>query len=348
MDENEEKKLIEETYDKLESLSFQLIEERKKTSSYQEKIKQYEKNLSQKDENIQLLMKEKKELEEKLNYNNMKKPKTVTFNKLMGNILKGKDEEQKLKLEKEIKILRDQIYILNKKKEEDNIKFEQNKSKLQVELTKQNKDINDIKEILNKVSEENKKLLEEKENKVKLIKDEEIDFEKVKEEYLKYKEKGKLYEKNIEETKKKIEEKKIELKDKENELIERRDYLKNLAFAINQKEEEVKKRELTKKEFEVEKYDEKADKYNLLGVIFDKNKEKNQYEITVNYDGKNVTCYMLQTTLDPKENGFFDFNFNEDGIPKNLMIKTDDLLTKYFLYTYKQFYFFATKDLQKK
>ena len=40
MDENEEKKLIEETYDKLESLSFQLIEERKKTSSYQEKIKQ--------------------------------------------------------------------------------------------------------------------------------------------------------------------------------------------------------------------------------------------------------------------------------------------------------------------
>ena len=30
MDENEEKKLIEETYDKLESLSFQLIEERKK------------------------------------------------------------------------------------------------------------------------------------------------------------------------------------------------------------------------------------------------------------------------------------------------------------------------------
>lgn len=108
MDENEEKKLIEETYDKLESLSFQLIEERKKTSSYQEKIKQYEKNLSQKDENIQLLMKEKKELEEKLNYNNMKKPKTVTFNKLMGNILKGKDEEQKLKLEKEIKILRNQ------------------------------------------------------------------------------------------------------------------------------------------------------------------------------------------------------------------------------------------------
>ena len=185
MDENEENQLIEETYDKLESLSFQLIEERKKTSSYQEKIKQYEKNLSQKDENIQLLMKEKKELEEKLNYNNMKKPKTVTFNKLMGNILKGKDEEQKLKLEKEIKILRDQIYILNKKKEEDNIKFEQNKSKLQVELTKQNKDINDIKEILNKVSEENKKLLEEKENKIKLIKDEEIDFEKVKEEYLK-------------------------------------------------------------------------------------------------------------------------------------------------------------------
>ena len=64
----------------------------------------------------------------------------------------------------------------------------------------------------------------------------------------------------------------------------------------------MKKRELTKKEFEVEKYDEKADKFNLLGVIFDKNKEKNQYEITVNYDGKNVTCYMLQTTLDPKEN----------------------------------------------
>ena len=30
MDENEEKKLIEETFDKLESLSFQLIEERKK------------------------------------------------------------------------------------------------------------------------------------------------------------------------------------------------------------------------------------------------------------------------------------------------------------------------------
>ena len=142
MENNTDDHLIEETYDKLESLSLKLLDEKKKISQYQNKIKEFEQILSSKDENIQELSKEKMELQQKLEWVNVKKTKVVTVNSIAGGLLKGNIEEQQAKLEKEIKDLRHQIYFLNKNINDENSKFEQNKLKLQIELKKQNKDIN--------------------------------------------------------------------------------------------------------------------------------------------------------------------------------------------------------------
>ena len=131
-DDITEEDLIEETYDKLESLSLQLLDERKKISQYQNKIKEFETILSKKDENIQELGKQKMELQQKLEWINVKKSKVVTVNSIAGGLLKGNVEEQQAKLEKEIKDLRHQMYFLNKNINDDSIKFEQNKLKLQI------------------------------------------------------------------------------------------------------------------------------------------------------------------------------------------------------------------------
>ena len=187
MENNTDDHLIEETYDKLESLSLKLLDEKKKISQYQNKIKEFEQILSSKDENIQELSKEKMELQQKLEWVNVKKTKVVTVNSIAGGLLKGNIEEQQAKLEKEIKDLRHQIYFLNKNINDENSKFEQNKLKLQIELKKQNKDINDINEKINKLTEENKTLLNEREEINKVVQQEEIERQKQIDEYLKWK-----------------------------------------------------------------------------------------------------------------------------------------------------------------
>ena len=132
-DDIKEDDLIEQTYDKLESLSLKLLDERKKISQYQNKIKEFEKILSTKDENIQELGKQKMELQQKLEWINVKKTKVVTVNSIAGGLLKGNVEEQQAKIEKEIKDLRHQMYFLNKNINDDNVKFEEDKIKLQNE-----------------------------------------------------------------------------------------------------------------------------------------------------------------------------------------------------------------------
>ena len=345
-DDITEEDLIEETYDKLESLSLQLLDERKKISQYQNKIKEFEKILSTKDENIQELGKQKMELQQKLEWINVKKSKVVTVNSIAGGLLKGNVEEQQAKLEKEIKDLRHQMYFLNKNINDDSIKFEQNKLKLQIELKKYNKDINDINEKINKLTEENKKLSDEKEEINKIVQQEEIERQKQIDEFLKWKEKNEKFEKELEDNQINLEKKKKELEDKEKELIEKREYYKSLAIKLNDKEKEIKDVELDKKEFGLQLYDPNNEKELKMKFIFEINKETNEYDIHIISELMNCTCFILETNLEYVDDNIFSFDYIYNGENKSIQIKTDDLLTKYLSKIYEDYYKLATRKLK--
>ncbi len=345
-DDITEEDLIEETYDKLESLSLQLLDERKKISQYQNKIKEFETILSTKDENIQELGKQKMELQQKLEWINVKKSKVVTVNSIAGGLLKGNVEEQQAKLEKEIKDLRHQMYFLNKNINDDSIKFEQNKLKLQIELKKYNKDINDINEKINKLTEENKKLSDEKEEINKIVQQEEIERQKQIDEFLKWKEKNEKFEKELEDNQINLEKKKKELEDKEKELIEKREYYKSLAIKLNDKEKEIKDVELDKKEFGLQLYDPNNEKELKMKFIFEINKETNEYDIHIISELMNCTCFILETNLEYVDDNIFSFDYIYNGENKSIQIKTDDLLTKYLSKIYEDYYKLAARKLK--
>ena len=346
-DDIKEDDLIEQTYDKLESLSLKLLDERKKISQYQNKIKEFEKILSTKDENIQELGKQKMELQQKLEWINVKKTKVVTVNSIAGGLLKGNVEEQQAKIEKEIKDLRHQMYFLNKNINDDNVKFEEDKIKLQNELKKQNSDINDMNEKINKLIEENKKLLDDKEEVNKVVIQEEIERQKQIDEYLKWKENNAKFEKEIDVAKLNLEKKKKELDDKEKDLIEKREYYKNLAMKLNDKEKEIKDVELGKKEFGLQLYDEDNQKELKMKFIYEKNKETNEYDIHIVSELMNCTCYILETNLDYLDNNIFSFDYIDKGENKNIKIKTDELLTKYFHKIYEEYYKLAGRKFKE-
>ena len=345
-DDIKEDDLIEQTYDKLESLSLKLLDERKKISQYQNKIKEFEKILSTKDENIQELGKQKMELQQKLEWINVKKSKVVTVNSIAGGLLKGNVEEQQAKLEKEIKDLRHQMYFLNKNINDDSIKFEQNKLKLQIELKKYNKDINDINEKINKLTEENKKLSDEKEEINKIVQQEEIERQKQIDEFLKWKEKNEKFEKELEDNQINLEKKKKELEDKEKELIEKREYYKSLAIKLNDKEKEIKDVELDKKEFGLQIYDPNNEKELKMKFIFEINKETNEYDIHIISELMNCTCFILETNLEYIDDNIFSFDYIYNGENKSIQIKTDDLLTKYLSKIYEDYYKLAARKLK--
>ena len=345
-DDIKEDDLIEQTYDKLESLSLKLLDERKKISQYQNKIKEFEKILSTKDENIQELGKQKMELQQKLEWINVKKTKVVTVNSIAGGLLKGNVEEQQAKIEKEIKDLRHQMYFLNKNINDDSIKFEQNKLKLQIELKKYNKDINDINEKINKLTEENKKLSDEKEEINKIVQQEEIERQKQIDEFLKWKEKNEKFEKELEDNQINLEKKKKELEDKEKELIEKREYYKSLAIKLNDKEKEIKDVELDKKEFGLQIYDPNNEKELKMKFIFEINKETNEYDIHIISELMNCTCFILETNLEYVDDNIFSFDYIYNGENKSIQIKTDDLLTKYLSKIYEDYYKLATRKLK--
>ena len=346
MENNTDDHLIEETYDKLESLSLKLLDEKKKISQYQNKIKEFEQILSSKDENIQELSKEKMELQQKLEWVNVKKTKVVTVNSIAGGLLKGNIEEQQAKLEKEIKDLRHQIYFLNKNINDENSKFEQNKLKLQIELKKQNKDINDINEKINKLTEENKTLLNEREEINKVVQQEEIERQKQIDEYLKWKEQNEKYENKVKDTQITLENKKKELAEIENKIMDKREYYKNLALQLNDKENEIKSVELGKKEFGLLIYDPNNEKELKMKFIFEKNKETNEYDIHIISELMNCTCFILETNLEYIDNNIFNFDYIYKGENNSLQLKTDDLLTKYLIKIYEDYYKLATKKLK--
>ena len=138
---------------KLQILSNGLIEERKKSQSYLDRIKDYEESLGKKEAEILELTKEKCDLKTKLSIERSKQPPTKKnesyFSSIINKIMDKPEDESKIgKLEEKINELNLEIKDLNQKLMEHKEESDQDKIKYQTKITLKDQEIEKLKENL--------------------------------------------------------------------------------------------------------------------------------------------------------------------------------------------------------
>ena len=130
---------------KLQILTNGLVEERKKSQSYLDRIKEYEDSLQRKDSEIVELSKEKFDLKSKLT---LERSKTVTGKKNEKKFTlfsKAPDDERVQKLEELINQQKFEIKDLTQRLMEEKETFDQQKIKFQTMITLQNQQMIELK-----------------------------------------------------------------------------------------------------------------------------------------------------------------------------------------------------------
>ena len=256
MSENQNEDLkVKDLLIKLQILSNGLIDERKKSQSYLDRLKEYEESLEKKDLEIADLTKQKFELKSKLSLEKSKTFSGKNMDKFYSSVYNKKDSDGKklLKLEEKLNQQNFEIKDLTQRLMEERELFDQQKIQFQTMITIQNQQMMELKKKYeNAEKEENeKKLKEENEKKLKEEKEKEEKEKKLKEE---------------KEKKEKEEKDKKEKEEKEKEEREQRE--KKL---IEDKEKDEKEKET----FKIEISEHKA-KIDYLNRQF--NNERDQYE----------------------------------------------------------------------
>lgn len=255
---------------KLQILTNGLVEERKKSKNYLEKIKELEKMLEKKDNEVVDLTKKNFDLQANLTFEKSKQS-TKSSKKLDENHYEAIINEQGYKLRELTEQLKNEKEI-----------FKQQKAQFQELISKQIKTIAELKEKYENTSQRNKEL-ETKIEEVKQMnyelqsKDEQNDkkFQKYKNDI------GIIQTKNIE-FHNQIEELKLEKYDKEKEIEQLKKKNEDLSLQLMQMKTLVVNKKLTTKSFKVEMVKPKK----IIEIVFQKNKEReNGYEIVIK--GKN-------------------------------------------------------------
>ena len=256
MSENQNEDLkVKDLLIKLQILSNGLIDERKKSQSYLDRLKEYEESLEKKDLEIADLTKQKFELKSKLSLEKSKTFSGKNMDKFYSSVYNKKDSDGKklLKLEEKLNQQNFEIKDLTQRLMEERELFDQQKIQFQTMITIQNQQMMELKKKYENA---------EKEEKEKKLKEEKEKEEKEKEE----KEKKLKEEKEKKEKEEKEEKDKKEKEEKEKEEREQRE--KKL---IEDKEKDEKEKET----FKIEISEHKA-KIDYLNRQF--NNERDQYE----------------------------------------------------------------------
>ena len=234
MAEGSEELKVKDLLIKLQVLTNGLIEERKKSKNYLDRIKEYEESLQKRELEVAELTKEKFELKSKLSLERSKsgswakddKPK---FGSKMSNELKIQ------KLEEKINQQNFELKDYSQRLMEDKELFDQQKIQLQTMITIQNQQMAQLKE---KIRQLEKELKEEKEKKEKAQekKDEKNEYDK-----------HKILENEEKERRKMLEKEKREKEDKEKKEKEEKEKIEK---AEKEEKEKKEKEEKIKKEIE--------------------------------------------------------------------------------------------------
>ena len=253
---------------KLQILTNGLVEERKKSKNYLDKIKHLEKMLQQKDNEVVELTKQKFELQAQLTFEKSKKP-VKQNNKLTETQINQYEEvinEQGFKLRE-----------LDAKMKNEKEIFAQQKAQFKNIINEQNSQITDLKEKYQNSLKTNKQLMEQQET--------------VNEKILKFEEEKKQYDQNFrryQNDKVIVQNKNVELSnqldelrkekyEKENEIEELKKKNEDLSIQLIQMKTNLINKQLTPKSFKVEMI--KPKKY--IEIVLQKNKELDNYEMVI-------------------------------------------------------------------
>ena len=257
---------------KLQILTNGLLEERKKSKSYLEKIKDLEKLLQQKDNEVVTLTKQKFDLQASLTFEKSKKQTKTNKKKTDESI----DQYEEIINEQGFKLRE-----LNCKLKNEKDAFEQQKKQFQIILKEQNQQLIDIKQKYEKVSKENKELTEKHQIINQMVKNFEKEKNKYAMEFEKYQiDKVNVQNKNVE-LKDELDKSRKEKYEKEKEIIELKKKNEDMGVQLNEMKINLLNKKLSAKTFKAEMIKPKK----TIEIIFQQNKEEDRYEMVIK--GKN-------------------------------------------------------------
>ena len=266
----EENSKMKDLLIKLQILTNGIVEERKKSKNYLDKIKELEKILQQKDNELVELTKQKFDLQASLTFEKSKQP-TQTNKKKKGDETSINTYEQ---------IINNQGAQLNeykrklKNKESDfNEQLERFRDLIKIRTDELAKE----KEKYKNLFDEHQILLNNKNEVDKMLKNFEAERQGYKDEIdLIQKEKNTAEKKNVE-YEKQLEELRKKFDSKEKEIVDLKKNSDEMAIKLNQMKMQLVEKELKEKKFKVEVIKPKK----IIEMIFSKNKETNNYEIII-------------------------------------------------------------------
>ena len=330
LDQKEDLK-IKDLLIKLQILAQGLKEERKKTSIYLEKIKNYEELLQKKDQSITDLNKDKFDLQAKLSLERSK------------NGPKNKNNEKLNQLEQEINKLKYEKKNLLQSLAEDKEKFEQEQMKLQTSIALQTTKINQLEKEKEDLREELRNLAMQRESVNKMIQDFEDNKYKYDEEYKKFKLENEEYIKQATDSLIRLEEKNKECFQKEKALKDLKKERDDLINKLYEMKKEMKNQKIRKIDFKVEKVEGILSHNKQMTITFNKDEKTNKFEMIIKYDNNKEEKINIMNINDfkksnEKDKNKFDINYVSNGKNVKLVVKIHELLADFFFQTYRDFF----------
>ena len=291
-EQQKEELKIKDLLIKLQVLTNGLIEERKKSQSYLDRIKEYEESLQKKDAEIAELTKEKFDLKSKLTLEKSKqgpnKKNDSYFSSFINKFMEKPVDDSKVgKLEETINQQKYEIKDLTQRLMEEKESFDQQKIKFQTMITLQNQQMTELKKNLENSKKEKEKevpneelILSHKEKidslnrKFNLEKDEyEKKLAELRSELKDQKEKNENLEVSLNKYKEAYESKTIENNAMKVQVT-------NLDKQLNQAKIEIKNKQLAPRIFQVERIkDGLVKNKKSMTITFKYNKNKNICEV---------------------------------------------------------------------
>ena len=272
---------------KLQILTNGLIEERKKSQSYLDRIKELEKILQTKDNEIVSLSKAKFDLQADLTFERSKRDSKQGSKKF----------SKEMQIEKYEEIINEQGYKLrniNNQLINERENFEQQKTDFQTIIKAQTAKMEELKQLLEKERKENTDLRKKQDDIDLMLKEYEEDKVQYTEQFARYQnDKIETQKKNLElqETIDKLRKESFEKEKQINDLVKNSE---KLANQLNDMKSAIVNKQLTKKSFTVEMMGKGK---KIIEIIFqkkqDSDSDKDEYEMSIINKSKNEIIEVI-------------------------------------------------------
>ena len=351
-DQSKEELKIKDLLIKLQVLTNGLVEERKKSQTYQDRIKEYEETIRKKDDEIVELNKEKVELKSKLTFEKNKQAPPAKNESLFGSLLskinsKPVDENKVRHLEEVVNQQNYEMNNLSQKLQEEKERFDQERMKYETNITVQKQEISELRKKIDSFQTDNVELQKTKESVNLMMKNFQLEKAVYEEKFTSFQKENANLVNKATELQKNLEayQKYYDEKEKENTALKKQ--INDLAISLNTMKNEMINRQLSPKTFKVEKVTEhgmlttnrkpmtitfQVDKTkNICEVIFKRHKQKGPVEDHVNI------LDISQFEVNEKNPNKIDISFVLDGEQISYSVIVHEMISDLLFQTYREF-----------